>query len=254
MKRRPISSSRPASQGLQLLWGGPRDFPLLITVGAWQRRSRLTSLQIVDDGLLLQHKSPTLVDVVLPVEQANTQSETVNLHKLAIPIILVAAIFVSKEARLNRPNIAYVHQTGRRNRIDDVSERLHLRRGTLRIRLILGLRSWNFESRSGLIPPHTPLRHRQVLIESFEAGRITPVQFGRSIIDVITVESPHVPRIAIRTLRPNEITTTRIGTVGVIGNDGTENGVRVAWGHVLVDAVWIGHDEIVQHVFGPSWT
>src|SRR5262249_26873936 len=113
---------------------------------------------------------------------------------------------------------------------------------------------WNLHGRSGAIRPDASFRHGQVLIESFETRRIVPIQLGGSIIDVVAVVGLYVPRIAIGTLRPEEIPGTGVGAAGIVGNNGAVNGIRIPWGHVLIDTVGIRHDEIVQHVLRSSRT
>src|SRR4029077_17293186 len=62
----------------------------------------------------------------------------------------------------------------------------------------------------------------------------------------------HIPGIAVRALGPDEIATAAVVIVGVVGNNGAVNRIRVPGRHVLVYAVGIGHYEIVQHVLCSS--
>ena len=91
---------------MRWLRGPPR---LLIRVRARKRWRRLAALHIVDYGFLLKDERSSLIYIVFPVEQADPKTETINLHVLAIAIVLVTTVLVSEISGSGHSDIAHVY-------------------------------------------------------------------------------------------------------------------------------------------------
>ena len=103
-----------------------------------------------------------------------------------------------------------------------------------------------------MINSHATLGHGEVVVKSFETGWIIPAQFRRPIVDKVVIEGLNIPGIAAWTLGPDEITGGGVDVIAVVGNNGTVDGIRVSWCHVLVHACRICHHEIIQDILGSA--